>query len=252
MIFAPYPKAADPTALIALWMEAFGEEKEEVLPFFRDIYPLCQAWTCMEGETLCAMAYALPHTLVTGKTHLPAAYLYAVATKKEYRGRGLASRLLGEMEAALKEAGIAGLLLVPANAELFAFYGKLGMQPFSYRGWQTVTAKPGTVRAVPAAEYAEKREAYLEARPHNLPPVQVLERYGLYAWETGICAVEKTPQGARFREILGDPAGAGAVLAHLGEAEGRAHLPAGDTAYAVAKPLCKQFPREGYFAFAME
>ena len=49
----------DVPQLIDLWREAFGEEKEAVLPFFREIVPLCRPFCVKDGDTICAMAYAL-------------------------------------------------------------------------------------------------------------------------------------------------------------------------------------------------
>ena len=242
---------ADVPALIDLWQEAFGETKEEVLPFFREILPLCRPWCVKDGDTLCAMAYALPQPLHTEAGTLPAAYLYAVPTKREYRGRGLASRLLDEMARALKGEGICGLLLVPANLPLFDFYAKLGFSPFSHRGKQQIFAEDTPVSAVSAEEYRSLREAF--APPvHNVPPAPVLRHLSLFAWEGGCAAAERTPEGVIFRELLGDVSCAGGVLRHMEAGEGTAILPEGDVPYAVACPLSEAFPKTGYFAFAME
>jgi len=252
MQFSPVTDPGRVPALMDLWMEAFGEEKEAVLPFFREIFPLCRAWQTEEDGVLCAMGYALPQTVRIGETDLPAAYLYAVATKKEYRGRGIASRLLQEMEQALRDEGFAGLLLVPANVGLFAFYEKLGLLPFSFRDWMTVAAEAGEVETCSPEEYLGLRKRYLREFPHNVPPAAVLNHLMLFRWQGGCGAAERTESGVVFRELLGDPSGAAAALTAMGETTARAMLPAGDVPYAVAKPLTTDFPKTGYFAFAME
>lgn len=239
-------------ALMDLWMEAFGEGKEEVLPFFCEIFPLCRAWQAEEGGTLCAMAYALPHTVRIGETAIPGAYLYAVATKKEYRGQGIASRLLQEMEQALRVEGFAGLLLVPATAGLFAFYEKLGFLPFSFRDRMIIAAEAGEAEGCSPEEYLSLRDKYLGETPHNVPPAAVLNHLELFRWQDGCGAAERTERGTVFRELLGDPSGAAWALTAMGEATALAILPAGHVPYAVAKPLTADFPKTGYFAFAME
>lgn len=252
MRFSPVTDPERIPALVELWMEAFGEEKEEALPFFREIFPLCRAWQAEEDGALCAMAYALPQAVKDGEREWPAAYLYAVATKQEYRGRGIASRLLREMESALRNEGFAGLLLVPANPGLFAFYEKLGLLPFSFRDRMTITAEAGMAEVCTPEEYLTLREGYLTGVPHNVPPAAVLNHLHLFRWSGGCGAAEQTEGGVVFRELLGDPAGASAAVKAMGEAAARAMLPSGDAPYAVAKPLTADFPQTGYFAFAME
>ncbi len=252
MRFSPVTEPGRVPALVELWMEAFGEEKEAVLPFFREIFPLCRAWQAEENGTLCAMAYALPQTVRNGEKSWPAAYLYAVATKKEYRGKGIASRLLQEMEQALRKEGFAGLLLVPANPGLFAFYEKLGLLPFSFRDRVTVAAGAGVAEACTPEEYLTLRERYLTDVPHNVPPAAVLNHLKLFRWSGGCGAAERTEGGVIFRELLGDPTGASSALTAMGENTARAVLPVGDVPYAAAKPLRSNFPQTGYFAFAME
>lgn len=252
MRFSPVTDPARIPDLLELWTEAFGEEKEEALPFFREIFPLCRAWQAEERGVLCAMAYALPQTVRSGERELPAAYLYAVATKKEYRGQGIASRLLGEMENALRQEGVAGLLLVPANPGLFAFYEKLGLLPFSHRRWTEIFAGDGMAEVCAPEEYLALREGCLTDVPHNVPPAAVLNHLRLFRWPGGCGAAEQTEGGLVFRELLGDPAGASAAVKAMGATVARALLPAGDVPYAVAKPLTADFPKTGYFAFAME
>ena len=241
----------DVPQLISLWMEAFGEEKEEVLPFFREIFPLCRPFCVKDGDTVCAMAYALPQTMHTPHGDLPMAYFYAVATKKEYRGKGLASKLLDGMAATLQKEGFAGVLLVPANLPLFEFYAKCGFAPFSYRAFATVTASDAPAQELSAAEYAALRKTYLPGI-HNVPPAAVLEHLRRFSFPGGCAAAEKTERGIILREILGDIAQVGGVVAAMGEADAKVHLPTGETPYAVCRPLTEDFPKEGYFAFAME
>lgn len=57
------------------------------------------------------------------------AYIYAVGTDPEYRGRGLAAQLIRETEQYLKECGYQGALLFPAEEGLYAFYERLGYLP---------------------------------------------------------------------------------------------------------------------------
>ena len=252
MEFSPVRDPGTDEALMNLWMEAFGEDREQILPFFREIFPLCRSFAATEDGILCAMAYALPQTLQKGSARLPAAYLYAVATKTSYRGRGLATGLLRYAEQSLKEEGFSGLMLVPANAGLFGFYEKLGFLPFSCRSWRTVTAQKGPAASVTPAEYFCLREAYLQNIPHNVPPEAVLRHLSLFSWEGGCGAAEKTPEGLVFREVLGNEEGAAFAAGSMGADSARCLCAGEETPYAVAKPLTEDFPSRGYFSFAME
>ena len=81
---------ADIPALKAIWNEAFAEDsRQDIDEFFETLYPNATGF-CAEDETgcVCAMLFALPQTIVKGEKQLKAAYLYAVATKKEHRGQG--------------------------------------------------------------------------------------------------------------------------------------------------------------------
>ena len=62
----------------------------------------------------------------------PIAYIYAVATDKNYRGQGLCHALMEDTHAHLKKRGYAGAILSPANESLFDFYGKMGYQTCAY------------------------------------------------------------------------------------------------------------------------
>ena len=240
--------------LLDLWQEAFGESKEEALPFFQEIFPLCRPFRALEGDSLCAMAYALPQTLDWEGNSLPVAYIYAVATKKERRGQGLARRLLDFLGETLKAEGCKGLLLVPAGEDLFQFYEKLGFSVFCHRKPEKLHAASGELAPCGEKEYLLKRAALLGEIPHNTPPLQVLKHLECYLWDGGCAAGEMTPEGFVFREVLGDTAPAGVIVkaADQGHAHALLFGEKGDTPYAVAKALWEDFPETGYFSFAME
>jgi len=116
-------------ALKELWREAFGDGEDYARFFYENRFRPEETilWE-QEGEPL-AMASLLPASLCLQEREIPARYVYGVATKREARGRGLASRLL---EYAAQEAGAKGeaLFLVPSEESLFSFYARRGYRPF--------------------------------------------------------------------------------------------------------------------------
>ena len=230
--------------LLSLWQEAFGEEKEAVLPFFREIFPLCRCFAAVEQEEICAVVYALPQVLRVREKDLPVAYFYAIATQKSHRGQGLASKLIAFAAERMQAEGKAGILLVPASEGLFAFYEKLGFSVFCRRNWQEIQEENGEIQECDEETYLRAREAFLGDIPHNVPPKVVLRHLKKYIWEGGCAAGEQTDEGFVFREALG-----GLTCLPRG---GKALTKAPVTPYAMALALSPDFPKEGYFAFAME
>ena len=69
----------DLPGIAALWQEAFHEIPD---------LPECTSFVAEQDGQIVCMLHALPQTLRAKRDH-KAAYLYAIATKKEYRGQGL-------------------------------------------------------------------------------------------------------------------------------------------------------------------
>ncbi|MGN0493022.1 MAG: GNAT family N-acetyltransferase [Acutalibacteraceae bacterium] len=124
-------------ALREIYREAFGDDGE----FENRLFSLCGEYlrsvSC--GEETAAMLFALPCKIIGCGEELDAYYLYAAATKKEYRGRGYMSRLIREL---IKEEK--PIFLKPQNDRLTGFYERLGFQRFNAvtRGETGKTALP--------------------------------------------------------------------------------------------------------------
>ena len=119
---------ADIPALKAILNEAFAEDSaQDIDEFFETLYPNATGF-CAEDETgcVCTMLFALPQTIVKGEKQLKAAYLYAVATKKEHRGQGYCRAVMAYAEKELRKRYVEALLLSPATQDLADFYARLG------------------------------------------------------------------------------------------------------------------------------
>ena len=198
---------SDLPAILALWGEAFGDSEASVRFFFVS-FPDCRSYVAEEDGVIAAMVHALPQTL---SPDIPAAYVYAVATRKSHRGKGLCRDLMAFAERDLRQKGFSCCVLIPGEPSLFRFYEKLGYEAVFTRNR---AAFPGGV-PISASEYAALREQLLTA-PHMVYDLRTLEYaakvYGLtfYRTQTGIAAagedytaevLPEDPGGAPFAMI---------------------------------------------------
>lgn len=203
--------------MFPLWNEAFGDSRETVQAFLTAI-PHTPFYAAEDGQIL-SMLFAVPQMVGQCK----AAYLYAVATAKKARGRGLAASLLRHAEGVLKQDGFSACLLSPAEPSLAGWYMRQGYEnwgPFRPLPRQNVTGA-----SVTPEEYRLLREEKLQNIPHNTPPKEILALYTLTdngAWD-----------GGRLIECL-----AGSIH--------------GSPAPILCKPFSPDFPKEGYFSFVMD
>ncbi len=217
---------SDLPGILSLWTEAFGDSEAEVRRFFA-AFPRCRSYVTVRGGEVAAMVHALPQTLSPG---VPAAYLYAVATRQSFRGQGLCRELMAFAEQELRAQGIACCVLAPAEEALFAFYRSMGYETAFFRRHTPFSGG----REISPEDYLLRREALLTA-PHMRCDPALLSYaaacYGLRFYETadGIAAA-----GTRYTaEVLPQDAG-------RGEANG------------MLKWLIPGSHLEGYLGFALE
>ena len=105
-----------------IYREAFGSDGEFENRLFSCCFKYCR--TLGIGGKTASMLFALPCNIHKGAAPVSAYYIFAAATKKEFRGKGYMSRLINSLETDRL------LFLKPANAPLFKFYEKLGFKRF--------------------------------------------------------------------------------------------------------------------------
>jgi len=106
--------------IIELWKETFGDSEEEIRAYL-DLY-LKFVLVYKADDKVLAMLSILPVSLKGEKGR----YVYAVATLKSERGKGISSNLLEYAKEYIKKENEKFLVLVPAREELFSFYEKRG------------------------------------------------------------------------------------------------------------------------------
>ena len=236
-------------SLKQLWKTVFGDPDCFIDAFFQIAYsPDRCRYMEANGEAVCAL-YWFDCSYEGGKL----AYIYAVATHPEHRGKGLASRLLQQTHDQLKAQGYAGAVLKPA-ADLFPFYERLGYITSGYirRFYAESNNLPANLKELSAEEYGLCRRSFL---PGNsiLQEGLTLEFLHCFASfyssdDALVCASKE--DGVIF-EYLGNSDSAPGILATLGIH--RAEIPTiGDAVpFAMFLPLnCTKTP--GYLGLSLE
>ena len=236
-------------SLKRLWKTVFGDPDTFIDAFFDVAYsPDRCLYTEENGEAVSAL-YWFDCSYEGGKL----AYIYAVATHPEHRGKGHASRLLRQTHDLLKAQGYAGAVLKPASG-LFPFYAQLGYvtSGFIRRFSTEASNSPVRLKTLSAKEYGFLRRSFL---PENAiiqegGTLDLLQRFAsFYASDDAlVCAC---PQEGIFFEYLGNPDSASGILSALGI--GQADIPTigNDIPFAMFLPLnCTKIP--GYLGLSLE
>lgn len=178
-----HPTAQDRQGLVTLWQEAFGDNEAFVEMFFSTGFSPDRCFVCKEDSVLGALYWF--DCLWNGKK---VAYLYAIATKKEHRGKGICKALMEKTHQHLAENGYFGAILVPAEVSLFAYYGKMGYHPCCPRNANTA---PSASQSAPisVAAYQNRQTSLLpeNAVTHTDAAFLYLSHFAkFYETETGI------------------------------------------------------------------
>lgn len=185
----------DVPALYALWEEAFGDTKDTIDLFFNTCFQMQNTLVAVCDGQVRSVIYLLRNTLQNGGKSFTASYIYAAATEKAYRGKGLMRTLLEYTTETENARGTDFLYLVPANAHLFRYYEKCGFH-IAF-GKQICTFSREELRAF--AEIAECTVPYIawnraalqfaDRLAQHFGEYSIFGANGFAVWEqTGECA----------------------------------------------------------------
>lgn len=234
--------------LKALWKTVFGDTDAFLDAFFSIAYSPDRCRYLTEGDAVVSALYWFDCEYEGGKL----AYIYAVATDPNHRGKGLASRLMADTHAHLKALGYAGAVLKPAKG-LFPFYARLGYQTSGYiRRFYAQAGTPIPIKELTAEEFSHVRRTRL---PKNSVLQEGLTLEFLHSFahfyaseDVLVCAC---PQEGVIFEYLGNPHSAPGILGALGITEGEIPTPGTEIPYTMYMPLnCTKTP--GYLGITLE
>lgn len=240
-------------ALRGLWKDAFGDSDEFLDLFWRTAFSpdRCRCVT-LDGELASALYWF--DCECRGKR---VAYIYAVATAKKYRGRGICRHLMEDTHAELKAQDYVGAMLVPGSEGLFDFYSKLGYKSCGSIGEITCRAAENAaeVRRIDIEEYAKLRRDFLPnggvvQEGENLAFLQ--EQTELYTGEGFLLATHRAGETLHGLELLGAADRAPSIVRALGCTEGKFRVPDGNKSFAMYFPLDEKHPAPEYFGLAFD
>lgn len=260
---------SDLPALSALWQTCFGDDPSQIQAFWRTLWDERRVFAAYEGSLPVSMLCALPAELVdeAGES-APAAYLYAVCTAPQHRGRGLCSALMSYAESSLRADGCCFVALVPAGERLFRFYEKRGYQTAFFHRSYTVAAAPGKAKItrISPETYHALREMQLYGAflSYDFSLLQwqaqlgKISGAGLYRVETNeaVCCIAAERMGAHLfcKELLPDcPEAAACLAAFLGCKDVSVRTQGGALPFGMLKALQDApAPQEAYLGFAFD
>lgn len=223
------PRPEDIPALRRIWLEAFGDSNAFLDLFFATGYAP-ERCRCVRMDSRTAAALYWFDCCWEGKK---IAYIYAVATDKAFRGRGLCSALMANTHDHLQNSGYAGAALVPGSKGLFTLYEKLGYRSFC--PMTTVTVCTGGT-ALPLR--AVDKDTFGSLRRQLLPAGSVLQEGAALSYLAGFAAffaaegclmcLSREEDTALFQEYLGDPALLPGILTALGVQKGTVRISGGE------------------------
>lgn len=143
--------AYDLLKIRAIWDEMFPAEKEYQDFIFSEIIPLCTNYIIKEcSGAVVSVISLMPMNFVNDieMLQLKGWYMFGVATKSGFEGKGYASTLISHAISELQRNGYDFIFERPANQELINFYLKFGFtklikkQRYSLRHIQTLKITP--------------------------------------------------------------------------------------------------------------
>jgi len=245
------PQARDLPFLRSLWQEAFGDDDSFLDAFFSTGFSpdRCRC-IALEGH-LAAALYWFDCSMAGNKL----AYIYAVATDRAFRGRGLCRLLMEDTHRHLRALGYSAAVLVPGDPGLFTLYEKLGYRSFCPMQTVSVT-RGGNAQRLTKITGAD----YVRLRKQLLPENSILQEgvtvdflgtfTAFYAADNAIGSVSREGDTLYFQEYLGDPMLLPGILQALGAEKAVVRVCGGDP-YAMYLPLVDSLTPPNYLGISL-
>jgi predicted N-acetyltransferase YhbS len=248
------PQVSNIPALRALWKDAFGDTDTVLDAFFQTAFSQKRSLCAIIEDEIVGMLYWFDCTYSNQKI----AYLYAVATHKAYRGRGICHSLMDAAHQLLKERGYAGVILVPEEPHLFSFYERIGYTICAHNSifHTTAAGEPMEIRSISPAEYAALRKRFLPKQSvlqegENLLFLETLADF--WMGDGILFAVRKDTESLFGLELLGDVTLAPRITRTLGFKVAEFRTVGQNAPFAMFRSLSDlPLPLPTYFAFAFD
>lgn len=248
------PLKKDIWQLKKLWKESFGDTDVVIDAFFENAFSTDRCMCVFDNGSIAASLYWFNCTF-SGKR---IAYIYAVSTAEQHRGKGFCRKLMEYTHLQLSSLGYAGSLLVPASESLFGFYEKIGYTSCTAIGSIECKAsfERGNVREIDAEEYASLRRKFLPdggvvQEGENLRYISSYMRF--YAGEDFLLAAKKEGVVLNGAELLGNTSCASKIVGVLGCKTGKFRVIGNQIPFSMYKYFDeKNSEKPSYFGLAFD
>lgn len=173
--------------IVSIWNEAFDDPCEAVMKYLEKILKYCIVFE--ENGRAVGMLFLLPVKCGEDRGR----YVYAVATEKSARRRGISTALIDYAKKFIEENGEKFLVLVPQEEDLVNFYAKRGFSELS----RMTTAEADGLCAAEEAVFVRKltAEEYFKTRRAYLHKAELIE------WDADMLEFAKDMYGGEFTEL---------------------------------------------------
>ena len=247
------PHSAQIPQLLRLWKTAFGDHGGFWEMFLDTAFLPAHCRCITEEGQVCAALYWFDCAIGEQKC----AYIYAVATHPEHRGKGLCRALLEDTHAHLKRQGYASAVLVPEQPSLREMYEKLGYQTCTRVSQFSCgnDAPPLSLQAIGPGEYARLRRIMLPKggviqERENLPFLAAQAEF--FSGSGCLLAAWREGDLLHVMELLGDRELAPGIVAGLNCRQGFFRCPGQELPFAMGYSLREDAKKPAYFGLAFD
>lgn len=247
-----HPTAEQVSELKELWQAVFQDPGDYIEGFFVHAFSPRRCLCLRDAGRVAAMVHWMDMTCRGKKV----AYIYAVATRRQYRGRGFCRKLMEKAHEILAARGYAGAALVPQGEELFTMYGKMGYRPCGgiRRIFRSANHTPVSLEPLSWQEWNARRKEMLPEGGVELtenPAAYLGAMASFWGGEDFLLAGVVEDGVFHGIEMLGSCASAPGILVALGCEEG-SFLTPGDAPFAMYRSLDGISPPPEYFGIAFD
>lgn len=238
--------------LTNLWHLAFGDGEEFIGLFFQTAYHPEKCLYLTEDNQITAALYWLDCEFQGQKQ----AYIYAVATHPDHRGKGLCRQLMEKTHEVLKQQGYTAALLRPADEGLRRMYRKMGYHTATCVTEFTCTAGASIpLREIGAEEYGILRRTFLPEGGviQDGTSLTYLASYAkFYAGSDFLLAGNVYDGTFVGMELLGNQEAAPGILAALGMEQGSFRCPGGQIPFGMFLALEESAAEPSYLGLVFD
>lgn len=242
-----------------LWKEAFGDTDAFLDTFASTAFSFDRCRCVIVDGKIAAALYWFDCEFM----EKPIAYIYGVATAKNFRGQGICHALMGDTHKHLMGKGYIGALLSPAGESLFAFYKSIGYTTCTYieeLSFQEDTLyayenKSIDVHPIKKEEFSYLRRSLLSETAvyqenENLDFLETQANF--YKGNNFLLTAYKKGTQLHGIELLGDTSYIPAILQFFACTSGTFRIPGKEKPFTMYYPFTHDTLMPTYFGFSFD